>query len=163
MENPMLARPLRSAASIPRLLLGPVLGLFLLAVAAPASAEKIEREFPFELDEWFAIDHQEGDVTIRRIRVETKANVKSRIMRPGAKADPMVQDVQIQVEYTNDADRDIECELEIFWLDAEGRRIDGYDGKEDMEEDETGEMTALRSTLAYGLEVAKKLSVKIVY
>lgn len=154
-----LRRPLVQARS-PVGLLGVLL---LLVMALPAQAEKIELEFPFELDEWFDIDHEDGPITIHRVRVESKANVKSRIFRPGIRGDSMIQDVQIQIEYTNRSARDVECELEVFWLDAEGRPIDGYAGEEDMNEEETDQMTAQRSTLIYGLEVAKTLSVKIEY
>lgn len=135
----------------------------LLLAAAPAAAADIETSFPFVLDEWYDIDYEEDGLTIHRIRVEeVSANIKSRVFRPGIKDDPMVQDVQIQVEYSNDTDRDVEADLEIFWVDERGRRIDGYEGEEDMDEGERHEqMTALRSTLVYGLERAEKLDVKI--
>lgn len=134
-----------------------------ISFVAPLSADVIEKTFPFELGEWHDIEYEDGPLTIHRVRVEPiEGNFKSRVFRPGLKNDPMVRDVQIQVEYSNDSSRDVEAELEIFWLDSKGRRIDGYQGEEDMDEEERHEeMTALRSTLVYGLEVAKKLHVKI--
>lgn len=137
----------------------------LLLTAGPSAAETLERDFPFELDTWYDLDVEDGPVTLHRIRVASiEGNFKSRVFRPGTKKDGMVQDVQIQVEYSNDSTNDINAELEIFWLDAEGRRIDGYAGDEDMDEEERrSKMTALRSTLVYGLEVAKTLSVKILF
>lgn len=148
-----------------------VAGLLLIAFLAAgllvpnAGAETIERDFPFELDEWYTLDVSDGPLTLHRIRVAAiKSNFKSRVFRPGLKGDPMVRDVQIQIEYSNDSSKDVEAQLEIFWLDSKGRRIDGYEGEEDMDEEERhDEMTALRSTLVYGLEVAKTLSVKITY
>ncbi len=136
-----------------------------MLVPTLAGAEVIEKKFPFELDEWFDINFEDGPITIHRVRVEAvDGNFKSRVFRPGLKNDEMVRDVQIQVEYSNDASKDIEAELEIFWLDSQGRKIDGYHGEEDMDEEERREeMTALRSTLVYGLDVAKTLSVKISY
>ena len=140
-----------------------VLGMALLAV--PASADVVEKTFPFKLDEWFDIDYEDGPLAIHRVRVKTmKGNFKSKVFRPGVDKDPMLQDVQVQVEYSNDMSRDIEAHLEIFWVDSKGRRIDGYDGTEDMDEEERHElMTSIRSTLVYGLDVAKKLKVKITF
>ena len=152
-------------ASLLRPTLWAVFSIAFLWMPALAGAEVIDKEFPFELDKWYDINFEDGPITIHRVRVEAiEGNFKSRVFRPGLKNDEMVQDVQIQVEYSNDASRDYEAELEIFWLDSEGRRIDGYQGEEDMDEEERREeMTALRSTLVYGLEVAKTLSVKITY
>ena len=149
--------------TIRRCLAGLSLPILMLLVALPASAETIEKTFPFELGKWHDIEVKDGALTIHRVRVEpVDGNFKSRVFRPGLKNDAMVRDVQIQVEYSNDMSRDVEAELEIFWLDAKGRRIDGYHGEEDMDEEERhDQMTALRSTLVYGLDVAKKLYVKI--
>jgi len=135
----------------------------LMLPAATSSAGSIDTTFPFELDTWFDINHEDGSVTIHRVRVAAlEANIKSRVFRPGLKADPMVQDVQIQVEYSNSSKKDVEAELEIYWVDAKGRRIDGYKGNEDANGDESHErMTAARSTLVYGIEMASKLEVKI--
>ena len=139
--------------------------LLAFAVALPASADVIEKTFPFELDTWQDVDYEDGPLTIHRIRVASvESNFKSRVFRPGSSKDPMVRDVQIQVEYSNDSSRDVEAKLEVFWVDDQGRRIDGYDGEEDMDEGERhNQMTALRSTLTYGLDVARKLSVKITF
>ena len=156
------SRPLRPLGLVIALL--SLLGASTL-LAPVASAETIEREFPFELDKWFELGIEDGPVTFHRVRVEAvDSNFKSRVFRPGLKGDAMVRDVQIQVEYSNESSQDVETELEIFWLDARGRKIDGYHGEEDMDEEERhDEMTALRSTLVYGLDVAKTLSVKIKY
>lgn len=142
-----------------------VLAVLALAFLMPQSllGATIDKEFPFELDKWYDLGITDGDVTIHRVRVEAvSSNIKSRIFRPGLSNDPLVRDVQIQVEYSNDSSRDYEADLAIFWVDGQGRRIDGYEGEEDMDEEEQHEeMTALRSTLTYGLDVAKKLKVHI--
>lgn len=133
---------------------------FLFLFALPLSAVEIQKEFPFRLDEWFEIDVEDGPVTIHRIRVETKkGNVKSKVFRPGNSK--FLQTVQIQIEYTNDSKRDYEADLDIVWVDANGEEIDGYRDEEDIDEDERDEMTAMLSTLKYGLEQAKTLRVGI--
>ncbi len=146
--------------------IGYTLGAFALCLflaAGPSAAETIEKSFPFELDTWYDIEVEDGPAIIHRIRVASvDGNFKSRVFRPGTKKDGMVRDVQIQVEYSNDSSKDIDTDLEVFWLDAQGRKIDGYEGEEDMDEEQRRDkMTALRSTLVYGLDVAKTLSVKI--
>ncbi len=154
-----------ATASLLRPTLWAVIFVAFLLIPTLAGAEVIEKEFPFELGKWYDINFEDGPITVHRVRVEAvEGNFKSRVFRPGLKNDEMVRDVQIQVEYSNDASRDYEAELEIFWLDSKGRRIDGYHGEEDMDEEERREeMTALRSTLVYGLEVAETLSVKITF
>lgn len=136
--------------------------LFLLAVAAPASAVTIEKDFPFELDTWYEIGHENGPIQIHRVRVKHVAgNLKSRVFR--GNDTEFVETVQIQVEYTNRSDDDVEADLDIVWVDSQGREIDGYREEEDMDEDEHDEMTAALSTSKYGLEVAKTLKVRITY
>lgn len=135
------------------------LGL-LLACALPASAVTIEREFPFELDTWYDIGYEEGNISVKRVRVEhIKGNLKSRVFR-GTNTE-FVETVQIQVEYSNRGSNDVETDLDIVWVDGQGRVIDGYRDEEDMDEGENDEMTAALSTSRYGLEVARKLVVKI--
>lgn len=134
--------------------------VMVLAMAAPAPAETIDRSFPFELDTWFDLDYRDGDITVKRVRVKTVgSNFKSKVFRPGKTE--FVTDVQVQVEYSNRGSHDVEADLDIVWVDSQGREIDGYRGEEDMDEGENDEMTAAMSTSKYGLEVAKKLIVKI--
>ncbi len=158
-----MVRTSRSRALFQWFCLGCCMAVLIALVVPTASAGEIDTSFPFVLDEWIEINYEEDGLKIQRIRVETiESNFKSRVFRPGLKNDPLIQDVQIQVEYSNDTTRDVEADLEIFWVDAKGERIDGYAGEEDMDEGERNEeMTALRSTLVYGLDAAKKLEVKI--
>lgn len=131
------------------------------AVAAlPAGAASISREFPFELDKWYELDVTDGPVTIHRVRVEhLDGNIKSTVFR-GTNTE-FVETVQIQVEYTNESDRDYDADLDIVWVDSQGREIDGYRDEEGIDEESHDEMTAALSTSKYGLEVAKTLRVKI--
>lgn len=153
-------RPLASHRITVRGLVLMALGAVLLCLAAPATADTIEREFPFELDTWFDIDYKDGDISVKRVRVKSlKGNFKSTIFRPGKTE--FVTDVQVQVDYSNRGNNDVEADLDIVWVDSQGREIDGYRGEEDMDEGENDEMTAAISTSIYGLEVAKKLIVKI--
>lgn len=134
--------------------------LSLIFLPSPSAAGEVQREFPFELDKWYDLDVTEGDVTVHRIRVERlKGNVKSKIFRPSNSEFSVT--VQIQIEYTNDAKRDYEADLDIVWVDANGNEIDGYRDDEDMDEEESDEMTAAFSTSKYGLEQAKTLRVGI--
>ncbi|MEM9552784.1 MAG: hypothetical protein AAGC60_00875 [Acidobacteriota bacterium] len=141
-----------------------VLAILVLAfaVSMPASAATIEKDFPFELDTWYDLDFEDGSLTVQRVRVaHLKSNLKSRLFR-GSDTE-FVETVQVQVEYVNNTGRDYEAALDIVWVDAKGREIDGYRGKEEMDEGEHDEMTAALSTSKYGLERAKTLKVKIVF
>lgn len=154
-------RPLiRRRKTLRHLLLSGLGMALLLVLAAPVAADTIEREFPFEVDTWFDLDYDQGNISVKRVQVKTVGgNFKSRVFRPGKTE--FVTDVQVQVEYSNRGNHDVEADLDIVWVDSQGREIDGYRGEEDMDEGENDEMTAAISTSRYGLEVAKKLIVKI--
>ena len=146
----------------PQAFLPKILWIVTLAglLAMPASAVTVEKEFPFELDEWIDIEFTDGPITIHRIRIETKkGNWKSKISRP-TNAEFMTT-VQVQIDCTNESAKDVDADLEIVWIDGQGEEIDGYRGKEEMDEEERDTMTAMFSTLNYGLDKAKKLKVKI--
>ena len=81
-------------------------------------------------------------------------------MRPGN--DEYLADVQVQLEFTNDATRDWEASLRIEWLDAAGHVVDGYRDTEELDSDSRHDVqTVTLSTLRYGLERASKLRVRI--
>lgn len=132
-----------------------------LALAAPSIAGEFEKTVPFTFDQWFDVNSQEGPVTLHRIRiVKERQSAKSRIMRPGNSE--YLQDVQIQLEYTNDATRDWEAKLRVEWLDENGLAIDGYNDEENLDsESRHDQATVTLSTLRYGLERAKKLAIRI--
>ncbi|MCB1037629.1 MAG: hypothetical protein KDD47_27605 [Acidobacteria bacterium] len=137
-----------------------VLLLLASAAALPAEAASISKEFPFKLGEWYELEVTDGPVTIHRIRVEVQeGNVKSKIFRPGNSE--FSKTVQIQIEYTNRADKDYDADIDVVWVDAKGNEIDGYRDEEGIDEDERDEMTMTLSTLKYGLEMAKTLKVGI--
>ena len=113
-----------------------ILSLVLLGTV-PSHATTIEKEFPFEVDEWIDIDVTDGPITVHRIRVKSiKGNWKSRVTRP-TNAE-FTKTVQIQIDCTNESSRDVEADLDIVWVDSKGREIDGYRGEEDIDEEELG-------------------------
>ena len=85
---------------------------------------------------------------------------KSSFMRPGNSE--YLDDVQLQLEFTNDATKDWEAKFSVEWLDSDGRAIDGYQGTEGLDSEKRhDQQTVTVSTLKYGLERAKKLKIRI--
>lgn len=138
-----------------------VLSLALPLAASPAVAGEVEKSLPFELGRWIDLAASDGPVTLHRIRIARQGvGAKSRILRPGNSE--YLEDVQIQLEFSNDATRDWEARLRIKWLDADGAVIDGYNDSETLgSEERHDEQTVTLSTLRYGLERAKKLELRI--
>lgn len=143
--------------------LGAVVAVLFLLVPTDARAGEIDRTFPFELDRWYDLDVNDGPVTLHRIRVveQTSGITKSSIFRAGGSS-PFATTAVIELEYTNESERDWEARVLAQWVDSQGRAIDGYDGDETLHEDERNEDTTMTiSTLKYGLEVAREFEVKI--
>jgi hypothetical protein len=132
-----------------------------LALTPPATAGSVEKTVPFELDQWIDLASTDGPVTLHRIRLARKSGVsKSMFARPGN--DEYLQDVQIQLEFSNEATKDWEAHLVIEWVDGDGRAIDGYNDTEGLDsESKQDDTTVTLSTLKYGLDRAKKLKIKI--
>jgi hypothetical protein len=131
-----------------------------LVVTVPALAGEVEKKADFELDRWIELEATDGPVTLHRFRIVRAAGTKSRILRPGNSE--YLEDVQLQVEFSNDASRDWEARLDVVWSDASGNPIDGYLDSENLDNDSRhDQQTVTLSTLRYGLERAKKLSVRI--
>ena len=132
-----------------------------LAGTGAAAAGEVEKSVPFELDRWVELGATDGPVTLHRLRVARQAaGAKSKLVRPGNSQ--YLADVQIQLEFTNDATRDWEARLEVEWLDADGAVIDGYGDSENLDsESRHDEQTVTLSTLRYGLERARTLKVRI--
>jgi hypothetical protein len=141
-----------------RLLL--VLGLAIASVA-PATAGQVDKSVPFKLDTWTDLNVTDGPVTLHRIRLaREEASVKSRIMRPANSE--FLQDVQIQLEFSNEATKDWKARINFTWLDAEGKVIDGYDNTEGLDDGKRhDEQTVTLSTLKYGLDKARTLKIHI--
>jgi len=131
--------------------------------AAPAQAAPYQRTVAFALDEWIDVAFQDGAVTIHRLRIERKSGIKgfkSALSRPGN--GQFVQDVQIQLEYSNTSTTDWQVKARIVWLDSADRVIDGYEGREDVDDKESHELaTMLFSTLRYGLDQARRLRIEL--
>lgn len=131
--------------------------------AGAAAAGEVEKRVAFQLDQWVDLQASDGPVTLHRLRVARQsAGAKSMFVRPGNTQ--YLKDVQIQLEYTNDATRDWEAQLEIEWLDADGVAIDGYRDEENLDsESRHDEQTVTLSTLRYGLDRARTLRIRVVF
>jgi hypothetical protein len=137
------------------------IGLLTGLLAGAAQAGSFETKLPFAFDQWIDIASTDGPATLHRLRlVRASASTKSRIMRPSGSE--YLQDVQIQLEFSNDATRDWDARLRVEWLDEKGVAIDGYNGRENLDsESRHDQATVTLSTLRYGLERARTLTVRI--
>jgi len=134
-----------------------------VALSVGAAAESLNKSYPFELDKWYDVGVNEGPVTIHRVRVARQGGLvtKSKIFRPGNSE--YLDNVQIQIEYSNTATRDWKADLRIVWTDDKDLVVDGYNGTEQLDEKESFQQaTVTLSTLKYGLEKARKLRVEMV-
>ena len=132
-----------------------------MALPLASFAGTVEKTVPFALDQWVDLASTDGPVTLHRVRLVRQGGVtKSSFMRPGNTR--YLEDVQIQLEFTNESSHDWEARLSIEWIDADGKTIDGFDGKEGLDSDQRhDEQTMTLSTLKYGVEKAKKLKIRI--
>jgi hypothetical protein len=138
-------------------------GLALLLLVPPAArAGEVSKTVTFSLGTWEDLAASDGPVTIHRVRVEKQSGItKSKLFRPGG-GSSYAADVQVQIEFTNDATHDWEAEVEIEWLDKDGVAIDGYRGTESLDSESRHDIqTVTLSTLRYGLDRAKKLRVRL--
>lgn len=135
--------------------------LALALAASPALAGEIEKKVPFELDRWIDLGASDGPVTLHRIRLARQGRgAKSKLMRPGNSE--YLEDVRIELEFTNDATRDWEARLRLVWKDAQGEVIDGYSDTEGLDDKSRHDVqTVTLSTLRYGLERARSLELRI--
>jgi hypothetical protein len=141
---------------------GPLAAALVLLATAPALAGEVEKKADFELDRWIELESTDGPVTLHRFRIVRASGTKSRILRPGNSE--YLEDVQLQLEFSNDASRDWEARFDVVWSDASGNPIDGYHDSENLDNDSRhDQQTVTLSTLRYGLEHAKRLSVRIRY
>jgi len=133
------------------------------ASALPARAAQVDKSVPFQLDGWIALDSTDGPLTLHRVRLaHASEGIKSKFMRPNNTE--YVQDVQIQLEFTNAASHDWKARLDIAWLDADGKVIDGYLDTENLDDGSHHDLqTVTLSTLKYGIAHARTLRVRIEY
>jgi hypothetical protein len=143
------------------LLLAAAITLVVTVALPTMAAAQVNMTVDFDLDKWWDVEKTSGSVTVHRIRVkDQKSNIKSKLFRPGNSE--YLKTIVIEMEFSNDATRDIEADVNIEWKDSSGKTIDGYHDDEDFDEGERHEIqTITLSTLQYGLEVAKKLHIKI--
>ncbi len=137
-----------------------VLGSAVLA-AAPAAAGDVEKKLPFALEQWIDLKVSDGPVTLHRVRlVHEERGAKSKILRPGNSE--YLEDVKIELEFSNEASKDWEARVRVVWSDAAGEAIDGYNDTESLDSDSRYEtQTVTLSTLRYGLDRAEKLDIRI--
>ena len=130
---------------------------------SPAAAGSVEKNVNFVLDEWIDLSSTDGPTTLHRLRLARQGGfTKSKFMRPGSS--DYLEDVQIQLEFTNESSKDWDAEVVFEWFDADGKLIDGYKGTESLDsESKLDEQTITLSTLKYGLQKAKKLKIRIDY
>src|SRR5262249_51654408 len=126
-------------------------------------AGQIDKTAPFQLDGWVDLNSTDGPVTLHRIRLERQGeSVKSRIMRPANSE--YLEDVRIQLEFTNTASHDWKVQMVFEWLDADGKVIDGCNNTENLDGgSHHEEQTVTLSTLKYGIERAKALKIHLEY
>jgi len=135
----------------------------LLAAGRPAAAAGVNRTFPFETDKWYSLDDaKEGPVSLHRIQIARREGLltKSNLFRPGNAE--YLASIEIRLEYSNSATRDWKAKFRLALLDEQEREIDGYNGSEGLDEDQSHNIVTIKlSTLKYGLERARKLRVVI--
>ncbi|HEX4952398.1 MAG TPA: hypothetical protein VF017_03250 [Thermoanaerobaculia bacterium] len=144
-----------------RLLRSLAVAAALAALALPLHAGTVDKTVNFALDQWIELNATDGPVTLHRLMIAKQGGItKSKLLRPSNSE--YLTDVQIVLEFSNDASKDWEAALEIEWVDANGQAIDGYNDTESLDsESHQDDTTVTLSTLKYGLERAKKLKVKI--
>ncbi|MFN7961317.1 MAG: hypothetical protein U0002_08605 [Thermoanaerobaculia bacterium] len=135
--------------------------LALASWALPAHAGEADKTAAFALDEWIELKATDGPVTLHRIRLARQGGfTKSKFMRPGNAE--YLEDVQIQLEFSNESEKDWEAHIKFEWLDEAGKVIDGYNNNENLDGDSKfDKQTVTLSTLKYGLEKARKVKIHI--
>ena len=102
-----------------------------------------------------------GDYLLALIR-DAKGSIKSRIARPSNSR--YLEDVRLEIEYSNDASRDWELTVRGEWTDARGEAIDGVDQTESLDDGKRFEsVTITFPTLRYGLDHGTKLKLELFF
>lgn len=136
--------------------------LAVLVAASALAGGPVDKAVPFELGKWIDLEHTEGPVVLHRIRVveQTGTITKSTIFRPVGSE--YLKTVQIQLEYSNSATKDWDCFMQVEWVDADDKVIDGYRDSESLDDREAHDAaTVTLSTLKYGLEKARTLKIRL--
>jgi hypothetical protein len=139
------------------------MALLTLLVPRPSLGDVLTRTFPFEADKWYPLDDtKDGPVTLHRIQIAHQHGrfTKSTLFRPGNS--DYLASIEIKVEYSNSATKDWKAKLRLALLDDAGVEIDGYNGSENVDEQQIHNVITIKlSTLKYGLDRARKLRVVI--
>ena len=139
------------------------LALIALMAPRPTRADVLTRTFAFETDKWHSLDDaKDGPVTLHRIQIARQHGrfTKSTLFRPGNSE--YLASIEIKIEYSNSATKDWKAKLRVALLDDAGLEIDGYNGSEDVDEQQSHNLVTVKlSTLKYGLDRARKLRVVI--
>jgi hypothetical protein len=136
--------------------------LTLLVAASAMAGDALDKSVAFELGKWIELERTEGPVVLHRLRVveQTGTITKSSIFRPTGSE--YLKTVQIQVEYSNSATKDLALWMQVEWVDADGKVIDGYRDDENLDDREVHDLVTITlSTLKYGLERAKDLKIHL--
>lgn len=133
-----------------------------LLTTIPAGAGEVTRSFDFELDTWNDVDSVDGPVTLHRVRLDRKEERISKTLLSRPHNQEYLDVIRITLEYTNEASAAWKARLEIRWLDAEGRIIDGFGANEKLNKKAAKQVVRVSvPTLKYGVEVAKTLEVMV--
>lgn len=135
-----------------------------LVFSAPALAGEAHKEIKLEFDRWIDLKVTDGPVTLHRFRLVrgVAGSIKSKIARPTNSR--YLEDVRLEVEYSNDASRDWELTVRGEWSDAQGVTVDGIDQSESLDDGKRFEsVTITFPTLRYGLERASKLKLDLFF
>lgn len=133
-----------------------------VALAAPAAAQSVDKNLPFELDRWYELNVKDGPITLHRIHLErlNGGGLKARVTH--AADEEHTVPVKIELEYSNASSTDWKAALRITWLDENGEPIDGYTGNQQLDEKKDFDRTGgTVTTLRYGLAHARKLRLLI--
>ena len=136
--------------------------ILIMSSFACARKDPGEGKAKFEIGKWYDLAIKNGPVTIHRFRIERKASRLSKLksLLPGNSQD--MEDLQLQIEYSNQADSDWQTSFDVSWLDKSGKLIDGFHGNEDLTAGRDHDLvTNSLSTSRYGVEQADKLQYHI--
>lgn len=136
-----------------------ILGAAALLLAPPLVAQAYDETFDFTVDEWIELDLEEVPITIHRLRLQgSDPGIAARI----ARNQRYVQQLELQLEFTNDGSQDWEAEVQVEWLDQAGDVIEGIETDFDLDgRDRRKIRREKKSVNRYGLSRAVRLSIRI--
>ncbi|MEM6704280.1 MAG: hypothetical protein AAF690_16305 [Acidobacteriota bacterium] len=136
--------------------------LFAWVVAAPATAQKVQRTLPFEVDQWIDLEVVNGAITLHRFRiVRDNTLVEPKLL--GSKPDFEFHDgLQFQLEFTNDGDYNWKADVRLEWKDDREALIEGMSGQVTLNKRKRHHVRKVTDVaLRYGIQRAQQLELKI--